>query len=148
MLVLYRPHGPGAVHGGPESNRVMPGSPDGLPARSKHVTTHASGRPRPVSYRARPCSCRAKWCGPRAGPFNTGQIFRNCMCRLTSFWLFPPVFSTPATTSRLLPSRIILAFQTPIQCVARVHAPVDTYQVPMHTSVCRPFIHPSLPSHA
>jgi hypothetical protein len=31
--VLYGPHGPGAVPGGPESNRVVPGSLDGLPAR-------------------------------------------------------------------------------------------------------------------
>jgi hypothetical protein len=31
--VLYGPHGSGAVPGGPESNRVMSGSPDGLPAR-------------------------------------------------------------------------------------------------------------------
>jgi hypothetical protein len=41
--VLYGPHGSGAVPGGPESNRVMSGSPDGLPARPKHGTTQASG---------------------------------------------------------------------------------------------------------
>jgi hypothetical protein len=73
--VLYGPHGSGAVPGGPESNRVMSGSPDGLPARPKHGTTQASGQLGPVSYRARSCSCQAKECGPRADPFNADQFF-------------------------------------------------------------------------
>jgi hypothetical protein len=42
----------------------MPCPPNGLPARPKHILTHASGRPGPVTCRARSCSCRAKSCGP------------------------------------------------------------------------------------
>jgi hypothetical protein len=42
----------------------MPCPPNGLPARPKHILTHASGRPGPVTCRAGSCSCRAKSCGP------------------------------------------------------------------------------------
>jgi hypothetical protein len=70
--VLYGPHGPGAVLGGPESNRVVTGSPDGLPARPKHGTACASGRPGLVFCRARVGPNRAMLVH---GPFNASQIF-------------------------------------------------------------------------
>jgi hypothetical protein len=55
--MLYGPHGPGVVPGGPEYNRIISGSSDGLPTRPKHNTAHASGWSEPVSYCAGPCSC-------------------------------------------------------------------------------------------
>jgi hypothetical protein len=73
--MLYGPHRPGVVPTGPVSNRVMSGSPDGLPARLKHGTTCTLGWPGPVSCRSRPYLCWAKSYGPRDSGFNVGQNF-------------------------------------------------------------------------
>jgi hypothetical protein len=54
VLLHYGPREPNVVHVGSMANRAVLGSPDGLPARPKHNTTHALGRPNPISYRAGP----------------------------------------------------------------------------------------------
>jgi hypothetical protein len=51
------------------AKQVMTCPPDGLPARPKHGTGRASGRPEPM-----PCSCRAKSLRSYAGPFSACQI--------------------------------------------------------------------------
>jgi hypothetical protein len=50
--MLYGPHGPGAVPGGPESNRAVSGSPNGLPARPKHDSWFRPARARFLPCRA------------------------------------------------------------------------------------------------